>query len=174
LLQGLVALTAAGAKDQPIGVEVIAPCEPFGLLAVVNRIPFPLSALALSPLVVLELPAGTMIELVEKHHELKSQLLSMAAARFREARHVIHTLSGASARSRLAYALTLLAHRIGNGDSEGCTLSISRKQLAQLAGTTVETCIRELKQMEHEGLLTFPKFRVVEIKDLRTLHSLAA
>ena len=174
LVQGLVVLTTPGAHDRPLGVEIIAPSQPFGLLAVVSNIPYPLSALTLERSIVLEVPAAEIRTLVEKYPNMKSALLELAAARFCEAQHVIHSLASASARARVAYALLLLLKRCFPEAAGPSLLTVTRKQIACIAGTTVETCIRTIKQFEHEGLVRIPHLRSVEVIEPRALSEVAA
>lgn len=174
LVQGLVALTTAGAHDRPLGIEVIAAPEPFGVLAVINQIPYPLSALVLEPAVTMEVPADIIRTIVERSAQLKSSLLAIAASRFCEAQHVIQSLAGSSARARIAYALLLLLKRLKAPRSGPPLLPVTRKQLACLGGTTVETAIRTMKQFEQEGIVRMPKLRCVEIVRPDSLERIAA
>jgi CRP/FNR family transcriptional regulator len=73
--------------------------------------------------------------------------------------------------SRIVAALLALAPRFGRpSTSEDQTrIFLTRKELADLTGTTPETAIRVTKNLEREGLLDLTKPGVIKILSLKQL-----
>ena len=58
-----------------------------------------------------------------------------------------------SVRKRVADALVQVANKFGKGNSDSCTLKISRDDLAALVGTASETVSRMLADFKEEKLI---------------------
>ena len=57
------------------------------------------------------------------------------------------------------------------GDS---IIEVTRDELSQIAGVTVETCIRVTKQFEKDGILAFPESKKIELIDKSSLDKFAS
>ena len=76
-----------------------------------------------------------------------------------------------SVRKRVAEALTSLARRFQEDDKDVFSISISREDLANLAGTATETTIRTLSDFKDEGLVSIEKGSI-SIHDIKGLESM--
>lgn len=67
----------------------------------------------------------------------------------------MNLLAGERVERRLAYILLKMAHICGRPDPEGTLLSIplSRQDLADMSGTTIETAIRIMSRFRAEGMV---------------------
>jgi CRP/FNR family transcriptional regulator len=77
---------------------------------------------------------------------------------------------------RIAHLLLKLADRIGekgSGDEITIPILLSRQDIADLVGTTVETAIRVMSRWRKMGIVTNDK-RGILIRDRDTLEDLAA
>lgn len=173
LAHGSVMLATTGVQHRPLAVELVVPPQPFGVLSIASEIPFPLSAIALEPSVVFQIPASLLQELIKKNTEIEHSFMSLAASRFSHALRIIRNLAATSARERIAYALSLILERRYPDTPAPIELPVARRQIASLGGTTVETCIRVIKEFEREGIVRTRHARAVEILDPHALHALA-
>jgi CRP/FNR family transcriptional regulator len=65
----------------------------------------------------------------------------------------LQILAGERVERRLAHILVKLADRVGRPDPEGVliTIPLSRQDLADMAGTTLETAIRTISRFREQG-----------------------
>ncbi len=74
----------------------------------------------------------------------------------------------------IAAALTKLSNCfVSTGNDSGTVLQITRREIADLTGTTVETAIRVTRGMEEDGILDFPENGMIRILNLPALARIA-
>jgi CRP-like cAMP-binding protein len=79
-----------------------------------------------------------------------------------------------TAMERVASFLAQLARRAGARDGSAIELHVSRKDIADYLGLTLETVSRTLSELRRRGVIDFPKSRQVQIKSLGRLRELTA
>lgn len=154
IVNGRVKIVRHGAGGDVI-LEIFGRGEAVGAVAVYNRIPYPASAYAMEPTAVLCLPATEWFDLLEHHPDLSRDLileltrLNMSLAR------KVEEMRGQRVEVRIAQLFLGLADRAGRPTPEGIEIPIalSRQEVAELVGTTVETAIRTLSRWNRERLL---------------------
>lgn len=119
-------------------------------------------------------------EFAETNSRLKQELLRRTTTELERARRWMLLLGRKSARERVASLLIEISNRRAN---LGCTalgaspmhftLLLSRQQMADILGLTVETVSRQLGQLVNDGLIAFPSVREVEILDWPGLQQAA-
>jgi CRP/FNR family transcriptional regulator len=146
-------------KLQPSGKEVIleifGPGDPVGAVVAYEGRPFPASAVALDRTSCLLVRRGPFFGLLEKHPSLVRGLLSAFTRRIVELAQRIPEVAGARVETRFAHLFLKLADRMGR-PREGALLVpivLSRQELADLTGTTIETCIRLMSRWGKEGVI---------------------
>jgi len=150
-------------KMLPTGREVIleifATGDPFGAIAAYEGRPFPASAMALEDTSCLILPRGEFFALLEAHPSFVRGLLVGMTQRLVELTNRLAELSGGRIDARLARLFLKLADSSGKPDRGGVfiALPLSRQELADLTGTTIETCIRIMSRWGKENVLRTEK-----------------
>jgi CRP/FNR family nitrogen fixation transcriptional regulator len=94
-------------------------------------------------------------------------MTSMAVAR----EHSL-LLGRASAAQKIAAFLQEIAERDGRGSGSVIELVMSRQDIADYLGLTIETVSRTLSQLDREGVIGLPSARRVVVKDRRALRAL--
>lgn len=150
-------------KLQPSGKEVIleifGPGDPVGAVVAYEGRPFPASAIALDRTTCLLVRRGPLFALLEKHPSLVRGLLSAFTRRIVELAQRIPEVAGARVETRFAHLFLKLADRVGRA-REGAVfipMVLTRQELADLTGTTIETCIRLMSRWGKEGILETEK-----------------
>jgi CRP/FNR family transcriptional regulator len=164
-------------KLQPSGKEVIleifGPGDPVGAVVAYEGRPFPASAIALERTSCLLVRRGPLFALLEKHPTLVRGLLSAFTRRIVELAQRIPEVAGARVETRFATLFLKLAERVGRprGGAIVIPLVLSRQELADLTGTTIETCIRLMSRWGKEGVLETDKdgFVLLDRSALETL-----
>jgi CRP/FNR family transcriptional regulator len=162
------------ADSGDIILEMFGPTETAGLVAVYNQIPYPATAIAMEPTLLLRLPRRDWFELIDKDPGfargmiLQMTRLNMALTRKLAAMH------GKRVGARVATLFLSLADRLGRQTAEGTEipLALSRQEIAELVGTTVESAIRVMSRWNRQGVLLTGSGRFL-IPDRDTLRSAA-
>lgn len=100
------------------------------------------------------------------------ELWSLAMTQLRRSHDHVLTLGRRSASERVANFLLDLAERIGDG--EHLELPMSRQDIADYLGLTIETVSRTLTQLQSSGLIKFSSCRSVDLCRHRALIEIAA
>lgn len=170
---GHVKIVRHSKTGKDVVLELLGAGEVFGGVAVIEKRPYPASAQATEPTVVLRIPAEPVIALAERHPGFIKEMALMISRRLRAAHDSVKSLAVDPVEARLAATLLRLAEREGTRGKDGVTLPFhpTRQSLADMSGTTVETAIRVLSRWLKEGLLTDDGGRLVvgDLEDLRAL-----
>jgi len=153
LVRGRVKIVKAG-PDRDLIIEVLGPGEPLGAVAVFERRPFPATAVALEPSSVLSVPEHRFFGVIEKNPEITRRLLAGLTLRLMTLNRRLADMTG-SVEYRCARLFETLAARIGQPREGGVflPLPLSRQEIADLTGTTVETAIRIMSRWQKSGLV---------------------
>jgi CRP/FNR family transcriptional regulator len=150
-------------KLQPSGKEVIleifGPGDPVGAVVAYEGRPFPASAVALDRTSCLLVRRGPFFGLLEKHPSLVRGLLSAFTRRIVELAQRIPEVAGARVETRIAHLFLKLGDRMGRPRDGGLfiPIALSRQELADLTGTTIESCIRLMSRWGKEGVIATEK-----------------
>jgi len=154
-------------KSTPTGKEIIleifGPGDPLGAVMAYEGKPFPATARALEPTRCLVTPRESFFRLLTEHPSLVKGLLSGLTMRLVELTNRLANLAGARVEERIARLFLQKLDEMGRPERGGefLPLALSRQEIADLAGTTIETAIRVMSrwsksglvQTEHEGFL---------------------
>jgi CRP/FNR family transcriptional regulator len=146
-------------KFAPFGkeliLEIFGPGDPFGAVAAYEGRPFPASAIALVTTDVLSISRGDFFTLIAKHPEIARGLLLGLTRRLIELTQKLAQLSSGGVEYRLAALFLKLADRMGQTGPEGVTipLALSRQDVADMVGTTIETAIRIMSRWNRDGVV---------------------
>ncbi|HEX8252198.1 MAG TPA: Crp/Fnr family transcriptional regulator [Thermoanaerobaculia bacterium] len=147
---------AAGGRD--IILEILGPGEPVGAVAVFERRPFPASAVTLEPSGLVSIAEREFFSLLGSRPEMMRQLLGGLTLRLMMVNKRLADLTG-SAEQRAARTFLTLAERIGVRANDGVKIpmALSRQEVADLLGTTLETAIRLMSRWQKEGIVLTEK-----------------
>lgn len=171
LFVGRVKIVKAG-RDRDLILEILGPGEPVGAVAVFERRPFPATAVALESSGVVSIPEREFFALIEKRPEITRRLLAGLTLRLMSLNRRLADMTG-SVDYRAARLFLTLADRMGQSRTEGVfvPLALSRQDIADLAGTTIETAIRVMSRWQKEGLVETDKkgFLIRRLSGLREI-----
>src|SRR5688572_15065681 len=152
----IVKMTPAG-KD--VILEIFSTGDPFGAVAAYEGRPFPASAIALEETVCLLTPRRQFFSLLEAHPSLVRGLLLGLTQRLVELTNRLAQLSGTRIEPRFARLFLKLAGEMGKPERGGIfvPLALSRQELADMTGTTIETAIRIMSRWGKEDVVRTEK-----------------
>ena len=154
-------------------VEIISPGEAFGggVLLFPTQ---PATAKAMEEATLVSLPTETYTQFLATQPQVTLKLLRMLGQR-----HLTllqgQALAGERVERRMAHILLKLAERAGQPTEAGLliTLSLSRQDLADMSGTTLETAIRTISRFTHAGLIMTERGGYITILNEVRLRAMA-
>ncbi|MFH0941546.1 MAG: Crp/Fnr family transcriptional regulator [Chloroflexota bacterium] len=132
-------------KQAPSGKEFIVaffgPGEMFGEVAVFENKPYPASAQAAEATVVIAIRRAAFLAFLAAHPEIALRIISVLGGRLRDAQARLGDLAAGRVQQRICRVLLMLAARLGPD------LPFTRREIADMTGTTTETAIRVLARL---------------------------
>jgi len=140
-------------------LEVFGPGDPLGAVAAYLGRPFPASATALEETTCVLIPRADFFRLLEQHPSLVRGLLLGLTMRLVELTNRLAELTGGRIEPRFARLFMKLADEMGRSERGGTfiPLPLSRQELADMTGTTIETCIRIMSRWGKEEIVRTDK-----------------
>ena len=154
-------------------LEVFGPGDPLGAVAAYMDFPFPASASALEDTTCVIIPRAAFFRLLEAQPSLVRGLLLGLTFRLVELTNRLAELTGGRIEPRFARLFLKLASEMGRPERGGTyiPLTLSRQELADLTGTTIETCIRIMSRWNKDDVVRTEKdgFVVLERGELEKI-----
>jgi CRP-like cAMP-binding protein len=173
VLTGRVKVFKMTARGTDVILELFGPGDPVGAVAVYESRPYPASAVALEPTTCLIVPRQAFFSLLETYPSMVRGLLVGLTHRLVELTNRLTELSGGRVEGRLARFFLKLAQDVGQPRTDGTfiALALSRQELADMIGTTIETSIRIMSRWGKDDIVRTEKegFIVVDRAALETV-----
>jgi len=146
--EGRVKLVKHSNTGKDVILQVFVPGDMFGEISLLDRKPYAASAQAMEPSTVLKLSRQDFLQFFGRHPFVATEMIMELGRQLREAHATIKSLAVDRVEQRLAHLLLKLADKLGTPEEGGILLNISltRQDLANMAGTTVETTIRVMSR----------------------------
>ena len=145
-------------KHSESGRETIlatfGPGQVVGEVGVLAGEMYPATAQALEPAVTLSLRRDAYAALVRRHPDLAWALIEELGRRLQQAHEKIRSLAVEKVERRVARLLLRMANTAGErleGGAVRITVPLSRQDIADMAGTVVETAIRTMSKFQKQG-----------------------
>ena len=175
IVSGRVKIFKMMPNGKDVILEVFGPGDPLGAVAAYMDRPFPASAAALEDTVCVIIPRPAFYRLLETQPSLVRGLLLGLTARLVELTNRLAELTGGRIEPRFARLFLKLASEMGRADRGGTflPLPLSRQELADLTGTTIETCIRIMSRWNKDAVVRTEKdgFVVLDRPELERIAS---
>lgn len=162
--RGQVRLYKASPSGRVTTLETLGPGRIFGAISALEEETYPASAEAVTAGAAWCLPRSALLQLLAEDSRLGVEVLRIVSSRLREAQQRLHSFAQDAVPARVARALLEASC---DGDAH-----VTRRALAEAAGTTVETAIRVLRRFERDGVLQ-GRVGLVRVLDRAALERLA-
>jgi CRP/FNR family transcriptional regulator len=177
VLDGVLKLSTSTLDGREQIVGIVYPSDfigrPFGSVT-------PYSITAVSDAELCMFPRSAFDDFAREHPELEHKLLQRTLAELDRARDWMLLLGRKSAGERVATFLLEMADRLAVsgcerplGGSDRVELPLSRQQMADLLGLTIETVSRQMTRLRKAGIIDLPDRRAVVILKRRAMMDAA-
>jgi CRP-like cAMP-binding protein len=175
IVAGRVKIFKMMPNGKDVILEVFGPGDPLGAVAAYMDRPFPASAMALEATTCVIIPRPAFFRLLESNPSLVRGLLLGLTTRLVELTNRLAELTGGRIEPRFARLFLKLGSEMGRADRGGTfiPLALSRQELADMTGTTIETCIRIMSRWNKDDIVRTDKDGFV-VLDRQELERVAA
>ncbi|WP_174801155.1 Crp/Fnr family transcriptional regulator [Martelella limonii] len=120
-------------------------------------------------------PRAALERLIAQSPELEHKLYDQSLKELDEARDWMLTLGRKTAQEKVASFLHLIATHIDPLAEDGCTfdLPLSRADIADFLGLTIETVSRQMTKLRNEKIVIIENNRHVRVPDIERLNAAA-
>lgn len=161
--QSRVKMTKHALSGKDMIVEVKAPGGIFCCAAVLDKKPYPESAQAMDQVSVIRINRKNLKKLIEAYPVLNLQIAQYASEKLRDAYTMMKNIATEKVEKRIAAVLLKLAEKSvpeKNGFVK-IDFSVTRQEIADMVGSTVETCIRTIREFQKQGLINTAGRRIL-------------
>jgi CRP/FNR family transcriptional regulator len=173
IFQGHIKVYQSSPHGQEHLLSLSGPGNVVGFSAILSGEKFSATAEAMDDVVACFIERRHLDRVVSEIPALSREILRTLAHEIQDLRRQTGDLALRSAAQRLAGVLVMLNETAGRDDngSRVVDLELTRKELADMIGTTQETLIRLLSQMREAGLLEVNRTRLV-LRDIPRLRKI--
>jgi CRP-like cAMP-binding protein len=164
--------TSDGGKELIIGL--LSPGDFFGYIPLIENSVYEEFAETMEESTIRVIPRKEFEHLLTHHQEIALKVIKLLANNIAEKEQQLVALAYHSLRKRVADALLTLKRKYANKeDDQNFSMSISREDLANIAGTATESLIRTLSDFKSEKLIEIKdgKITILEEKKLINLFN---
>ena len=173
--RGKVKITKISHEGKEIILEIISPTDIFGGVAVIRGFPYPANAVAMEDSEVLKISRRNLMRLVDRFPNLMYCIALQLGDRMKSSYDSLKNIALERVEARIAALLLKLANKVGVESREGTLIDmrLTKQDVADMVGTTVETSIRTFSKFKKEGLVTDSDGKFI-IKDKEGLQDLSS
>ena len=171
--KGKVKITKISQEGKEIILEIIQPMDFFGGIAVVRGFPYPANAVAMEHTEVLKISRKNLLSIMDRFPNLMYCMATNIGDRIKGSHETLKSIALEKVESRIASLLLKLSDKAGEKTSDGVmiTMKLTKQDIAEMVGTTVETSIRTMSKFTKAGLVTLKTGKII-IRDLAKLRAL--
>lgn len=152
---GRVKVIKHSVSGKGITVAMLESGEIFGEVSLFTERAYAATVVSMTPCVVFLMHRSDVVELVRRHPELVMRIMGALSRRLRYTQEMLQSMATERVEKRLAHLLLRLGEEVGLpvGDKLLINMPLTRRELAEMAGTTIETAIRVLSRFTQKGYL---------------------
>ena len=172
---GKIKITKLSHEGKEIILELISPTDIFGGVAVLRNFPYPANAVAMEETEVIKISRKNLMRLVDRFPNLMYCIALQLGDRMKSSYDSLKNIALERVEARIAALLLKLAGKVGKETRDGLLIDmrLTKQDVADMVGTTVETSIRTFSKFKKQGLLSDKDGKIV-IKDQDGLEELSS
>ena len=173
VIKGKVKITKLSQSGREIILEIISPMDFFGGVAVMRGFPYPANAVAMDDAELLKISRSNLMRILDRFPNLMYCMAMNIGDRIKVSHEALKNIAIEKVESRIASMLIKLADKAGT-KTDGAVvidMKLTKQDLAEMVGTTVETSIRTMSKFKKLGIVS-EKGGSITIKDINKLKAL--
>lgn len=173
VVEGKVKITKLSQEGKEIILEIIPPLDFFGGLAVLRGFPYPANAIAMEDTKLLRISRSNILRVLDRFPNLMYCMALQLGERMKGSHETLKNIALERVESRIASLLLKLADKAGSKTGDGIVIDIklTKQDIAEMVGTTVETSIRTMSKLKKMNVVAEREGRII-ISNLEKLRSL--
>lgn len=155
VLEGAVNIVQSGSDGTQVVMRIASPGQIFGTVALFTDRRYPADAITMCETVEASWSETDFQDLLGAFPDIAVSLIRIVGRRLQEMQERVRELVTGSAERRIAMTMLRLAAQTGSRTSAGIAIGVPlrRKDLADIAGTTLHTASRVLSAWERAGIV---------------------
>lgn len=173
VLNGKVKITKLSQEGKEIILEIISPMDFFGGLAVIKGFPYPANAIAMEDTELLKISRSNLMRILDRFPNLMYCMALQLSDRMKESHETLKNIALERVEARIASLLLKLADKTGKETEDGLLINmkLTKQDIAEMVGTTVETSIRTMSKFKRLGMISEKEGKII-IKDIKKLKNI--
>jgi CRP-like cAMP-binding protein len=167
VVTGRLAMIKTSTSGKELVVELLPAKDIFGLLLTLSHreLSEQLSARAQTVSKVMWVPIRNLTPMLHAHPFLYEQFVAHLLDSLQSSYRISRGLAHDRVEVRIATVLSILVNKFAKVHSspQDHTIDVTRQQLADLTGTTVETAIRVTRAMQRDGVIDIKKPGIIHV-----------
>ncbi|GER94423.1 Crp/Fnr family transcriptional regulator [hot springs metagenome] len=155
LISGKVKITKMSIDGREIIIELISPPDFFGGFAVLKGFPYPANAVAMEDSNVIKISRHNLLKIIDRFPNVMYEMTANLGDRIREFHDTLKNIALERVESRIAALLLKLADKTGERKDNSILINmrLTKQDIAEMVGTTVETAIRVMSKFKKSGFI---------------------
>jgi CRP/FNR family transcriptional regulator len=152
---GKVKITKLSQEGKEIILEIIAPKNFFGAVAVLRGFPYPANAVAMEESVVARIARRDLLRMLDRFPQVMMEMAGSLGERIKDFHETTKNIALEKVGARIGALLLKLGEQVGTEGPDGVVLDLklTKQDIAEMVGTTVETAIRTMSRFRKQGLI---------------------
>lgn len=170
---GKVKITKVSQDGREIILELISPNDFFGGIAVMRGFPYPANAVAMEDTELLKISRNDLMKIFDRFPAVMYCMAQNVGDRIKGSHETLKDIALERIEARIASLLIKLSEKSGSETPKGIRIDIklTRQDIADMVGTTVETSIRTMSKLKKAGAVSEDSGMIV-ITDIRKLKKI--
>jgi len=155
VVHGAVKLVRHTMEGKDVLLDMLEPGEYFGNLSTTGNAVYSETARAQTDVCILSTRMNDFRSLLNDYPNVAMRVLDITAERLQSSQEKIRHLTTLSVKERIAHILVMLSEKFGEQSAYGLLLQLplSRKDLADMAGTSTETASRIMSDFQDRDII---------------------
>jgi CRP/FNR family transcriptional regulator len=161
--EGNVKILKHTLMGKDIILEIMSHGDIFGGVAVLDKKPYPASAQAMGFTSTIRIGRQNLFDIMEEYPILKLEVVKYFSDKLRDAHEMLKNIATERVERRIASLLLKLSEKVGveDGGYRKIEFPLTRQEISEMVGTTVETCIRTMSKFQKNGMIKSSNGRIM-------------
>lgn len=175
VIKGKVKITKLSRTGREIILEIISPMDFFGGIAVIRGFPYPANAVAMQDTEVLKISKANLKRILDRYPSLIYCMAMKIGDRVKGSHESLKNMAAETVEARIAAMLIKLSEQSGikKDNSILIDMKVTKQDIAEMTGTTVESSIRTMSRLKKQGVIEEKEGRI-SIKNMEKLKALCS